>query len=257
MGVSGWLFLLQQTTASWSLLVTLGACMGLHRPHWGCVALTALWCGGAALLGAMVCGALLRAALLLGIAVLAPMGAWPHVPRCRRLGMCLCCLVLSVLMAGCARLLHMLGLSHTPLLLAQCLLLPVLVRLAPAANRNACVLLEITNSAARLELTALVDSGNLLRDPITRLPVIVVSRQTAAKLLPGTPPMRLISVRTVAGSALMPVFRPDLVRVLLPQGWQTVQTVVGLSPDGYSGFQALMPASVISRPSQGGISVCL
>lgn len=251
--MSGWLFLLQQTAASWSLLVSLGLCAGLRKSWMWRINLTALGCGGVSLLACT--GAPLRLAGLVLITILAPRAAWPHAPRCRRAGMGLCCFTLALLMVGCARLLHALGVTHTPLVLAQCLLLPLLVRLVPSTNQPACILLEITHHAQRLELTALVDSGNLLRDPITRLPVIVISRQTAAKFLPEAPRLRLISVRTVAGSALMPVFRPDLVRVLLPQGWQTIETVVGLSPDGYSGFQALMPSSVIS-PSQGGITIC-
>lgn len=245
--MSGWLLLFQQAAASWSLLVALGVCMGLRKPHLGRVGLTALWCGGATLLGTVYTSTLLRAALLLLMTILAPLGAWPHVPRCRKLGMILCCMALAVLMAGGARLLHTLGLSHTPLVAAQCLLLPVMARLVPTSNRTPCVLLEITHCAHRMELTALVDSGNLLRDPLTSLPVIVVSQQTAAELLPDASRMRLISVRTVAGSALMPVFRPDVVRVLLPHGWQTVQTLVGLSPDGYSGFQALMPSCLAAE----------
>lgn len=251
--MSGWLFLLQQTASSWSLLTSLGVCAGLRKPQIWRVGLTALCCGGASLLACA--SAPLRLATLVFITSLAPVAAWPHVPRCRRAGMALCCLTLTVLMAGCARLLHALGLARVPLVLAQCLLLPLLLRFTPSPAQAACILLEITHRTQRLELTALVDSGNLLRDPITRLPVIVISRHTASKLLPDRPQLRLISVRTVAGSALMPVFRPDLVRVLLPHGWQTIETVVGLSPDGYSGFQALMPSSVIS-PSQGGVSIC-
>ena len=97
-------------------------------------------------------------------------------------------------------------------------------------------------------LTALVDTGNLLRDPLTGLPVIVVSRQAARKLTslpaPGQllPGMRLISVRTAAGSALMAIFRPQRVRVLSGQTWREVRAMVGLSPDGYEGAQALLPA---------------
>lgn len=249
--MSGWLFLLQQTAASWSLLVSLGVCAGLRKPRMGRVSLTALGCGAASLLACA--GVPLRLAALVLITILAPLAAWPHVPRCRRVSMGLCCLTLTLLMAGCARLLYAFGVARTPLVLAQCLMLPLLVRFLPSSSQAACILLEITHRAKRLELTALVDSGNLLRDPITHLPVIVISRQTASRFLPEAPRLRLISVRTVAGSALMPVFRPDLVRVLLPQGWQTIETVVGLSPDGYSGFQALMPSSVIS---EGGVSIC-
>lgn len=251
--MSGWLFLVQQTAASWSLLLGVGLCMGLRRTKLRRISLTALCCGGAALCCTHGLWRMLALAL---ITLLAPFAAWSGVPRSRRPGMALCSLTLTILMAGCGRLLKSLGLSRTPLILAQCVLLPVLVRITPPASRAACILLEITHGARRLELTALVDSGNLLRDPITRLPVIVISRQTARRLVDSDlAGMRLISVRTVAGSALMPIFRPQQVQVLLPHGWQTVQAVIGLSPDGYSGFQALVPSCVIS-PSQGGVAIC-
>ena len=107
-----------------------------------------------------------------------------------------------------------------------------------------------------------MDSGNLLRDPVTGLPVIVMSRKAASQLVPlpeedNLPPgMRLISVRTVAGPSLMAVFRPEQVRVLLPGGWRSARAIVGLSPDGYEGFQALLPASLLPDESfKGGMPV--
>ena len=118
---------------------------------------------------------------------------------------------------------------------------------------------RISAALCSLGLTLVMDSGNLLRDPLTRLPVIVISRKAAAQLIPGlqefSPGMRLISVRTVASTALMPIFRPDGVRLCLPQGWHTAQAVIGLSPDGYSGFQALVPQSLTTN-TQGGMPLC-
>lgn len=240
-------------------MVSLGLCAGLRRASMLCLTAAALGCGCISLVSALMDSAPARLAALVLITILAPPFAWPGVPRAQRKSMALCSLILALLMAGCARLLHALGLGRTPLILAQFALLPLLAHSFPTGSHAACITLEIIHGARRLELTALVDSGNLLRDPITRLPVIVISRKAAAQLLPDVrelaPGMRLISVRTVAGSTLMPVFRPGEVRLLLPQGWQTVRAVIGLSPDGYSGFQALVPASVITTP-QGGLSIC-
>lgn len=251
--MSGWLFLLQQTLSAWSLLLALGLCMGLRKPRVLRISLTAFSCGGLTL---CCVGAPWGAAALALITLLAPLAAWPGVPVSRRPGMALACLTLTVLMAGCARLLHSIGLGSTPLVLAQAVLLPALIRLTPPASRAPCVLLEITHQACRLELTALVDSGNLLRDPLTRLPVIVISRQAALRFTGGQLlGLRFIPVRTVAGKTTMPVFRPGQVRMLSAHGWQAVQAVVGISPDGYSGFQALVPSHVIS-PVQGGEALC-
>ena len=257
--MSAWFYLLQQSASAWSLLLSLGLHTGLRKASLLRLTATALACGSICLLCAMQGSTLLRTAALLTLTALAPMAAWPNIPRARRQAISLCCLVLALLMTGSTRLLHAFGLRHAPLMLAQFGLLPLLIHLSPDTSRGSCITLRITHSCQCISLTALVDTGNLLRDPITRLPVIVISRQAASKLLPSTgellPGMRLISVRTVAGTALMPIFRPQQLQLLLPQGWQSVHAVIGLSPDGYSGFQALVPASVTTSP-QGGISVC-
>ena len=257
--MSAWFYLLQQSASAWSLLFSLGLYLGLRNASLLRLTATACTSGILCLLCAMQGSALLRMAALLTITALAPMAAWPNVPRTKRRAMALCSLLLALLMSGTTRLLHALGLHHAPLMLAQFGLLPLLIHLAPETSRSSCITLRITHACQCLNLTALVDTGNLLHDPITHLPVIVISRQAASKLLPSTgellPGMRLISVRTVAGTTLMPIFRPQQLQLLLPQGWQSVHAVVGLSPDGYSGFQALVPASVTSSP-QGGISLC-
>lgn len=235
--------------------------MGLRKASPLRLSIVAFICGGICLACTMVGSIMLRMPALVGITVLAPLGAWPHVPHSQRRRMVFTSLVLELLMAGCGRLLGGFGLMRTPLVLMLFALLPLLAHLLPTDGNTPCVSVEITYAGFRMELTALVDSGNLLRDPITQLPVIVISQAAAAKLLPCLHPgrltqgMRLISVRTIAGSSLMPVFRPKAVRLLLPQGWQTVSAVIGLSPDGYSGFQALLPACLLSS-AQGGISLC-
>lgn len=259
--MSAWLFLLQQAACAWSLLLSLGLCMGLRKASALRLGITALACGGISLGCAAVDSIMLRLPALVCITVLAPLGAWQDVPRNQRRRMVFTSLVLSLLMAGCARLLGGFGLSRTPLVLMLFALLPLLSHLLPTDGHTPCVAVEITHAGFHLELTALVDSGNLLRDPITQLPVIVISQAAAARLMPYVHPdmlapgMRLISVRTIAGSSLMPVFRPSQVRLLLPQGWQTVSAVIGLSPDGYSGFQALLPACLLSS-AQGGLPLC-
>jgi len=256
--VSPWLYLIQQTISSWSLLVSLGFCLGLRKVNTLRLSLAALGCGLVSLAGLRGPGAF-RALALLAIMLFSPMAAWPGLPPSRRVPTALCTLTLTLLMAGCARLLLALGLDHTPLALAQALLLPALTRFAPGQLHPTCVTVDITFDSRRISLTALVDSGNLLRDPLTRLPVIVISRRASSRLFPDaselSPGMRLISVRTVAGSTLMPIFRPTELRIRLPQGWQDVHAIVGLSPEGYSGFQALVPSCVLSS-SQGGIALC-
>lgn len=256
--MSPWLYLLQQSFSAASLLFTLGLCLGLRRLHPLRLAATSLLCGLASLLGAAGAG-LMRITALALVTLLAPVAALHGLPRARRISAALCSLGLTLVMAGCGRLMHSFGLARTPLILGQAAALPAVVRLMPSTAGGSCITLEITHGRRRIALTALVDSGNLLRDPLTRLPVIVISRKAAAQLIPGlqefSPGMRLISVRTVASTALMPIFRPDGVRLCLPQGWHTAQAVIGLSPDGYSGFQALVPQSLTTN-TQGGMPLC-
>jgi stage II sporulation protein GA (sporulation sigma-E factor processing peptidase) len=107
--------------------------------------------------------------------------------------------------------------------------------------------------------TVLRDTGNLLRDPVTGLPVIVISRRAAQRLvqLPEqgmlTYPFRLLTVRTVNGSGMMTIFHPDSVCVLQTGGWVRVDTLLGVSPEGYDGFQALVPSSLM----QGSLAMTI
>lgn len=248
--MSGWLFLLQQTAAAGSLLMCLGLWHGLRKANLWRLTVTALICGAVTLTATLTRRMPVRMLALVLIAFLSPRAAWPGMPASRQLSMGSCCLLLTLLMSGCGRLLHTLGLSHTPLVLLQAALLPLLLRLFPRNAHASWLLLEITCGGHRLEMTALVDSGNLLRDPLTGLPVIVISQPAAGRLAPvehGFPPgMRLLRVRTAAGAFLMPVFRPESIRGLLPGGWHTLHALIGLGADACGGFQALVPSSILS-----------
>lgn len=248
--MSPWLYLIQQSASAWSLLTSLGLCMGLRRARLGRIALAAMLCGLAALLAARFPGWMLRLGALLALIVFAPLAAWPGVPRSQRPIMVLLALLLIMFMVGSARLLQALGLGRTPLILLLLPIAPLCARLLSRASPPPCISLMLQHNGQELHLSALVDSGNLLRDPLTALPVIVISRQAASRLMPAH--LRLISVRTVTGSSLMPVFRPQRVLALMDAGWQETQAVIGLAPDGYNGFQALAPASLFT--SQGGFS---
>jgi hypothetical protein len=137
--------------------------------------------------------------------------------------------------------------------LAVCLLMRTVPAVLPKPEEApALATVDVRHGAHHLTLTALIDSGNLLRDPVTGLPVIVISRRAAMRLvqLPGEGkvvyPFRLITVRTVNGTGLMTVFHPDSVCLLTPAGWVRVETLLGVSPEGYDGFQALVPARLMA-----------
>ena len=104
-------------------------------------------------------------------------------------------------------------------------------------------------------LPAMLDSGNLLRDPITGLPVLVIPARAACTLFPGMPDpsflpglplgFRLLNVRTAAGSAMLPMFRPDECRIYLNGSACKAHLLVAVAGREYSGVQALVPMSAL------------
>ena len=112
--------------------------------------------------------------------------------------------------------------------------------------------IEVTLCGRTASFTALSDTGNDLCDPISGLSVMVVGRSEAEKLLPPVlsdaltdgpavfmealpyfealrPRFRLIPYSAVGvGAALLPVFRPDSIRV---DGHAAPPLLVGLAPN--------------------------
>ena len=251
MRVSGWLYLAQQWLCGLCLLLALGQAAGLGRRSLPRLILASLFTALSALLAARFPMAWLRALMLLPVLILAPIAAWPGVPRRFRWRLLLTHGVLGLTLTGWARLMEGFGLWQGLIVPLSCALLCAVAPLTRHAEHPRCVTVEIRHNGHRLTLTALIDSGNLLRDPITGLPVIVISRRAALRLTmlphPGhlAPGMRLMSVRTIAGTTLMAVFRPSAVFLEERGAWRAVNAIIGLSPDGYEGFQALVPSSLM------------
>lgn len=253
MRVSGYLYIMEQWICALSLLWALGMAAGLSRHSLPRLLITSALCALAALCAAFLPDGRLRLLSLLPITALSPLAAWPGVPRALRGRLMLLCLALSLILSGAMRLLSGIPLPGWALLMTVCGALPPLAGSLRRQDVIRCATVEILHGTGRVSLTALVDTGNLLRDPVTCLPVIVVSRRAVQRLLPLPAPgelppgMRLISVRTVAGPSLMPVFRPQMIHLLQNGVWRRVHAMVGLSPDGYDGIQALVPASLIDQ----------
>lgn len=120
---------------------------------------------------------------------------------------------------------------------------------------------------------ALVDSGNQLKDPHTKLPVMVVEREAVRALMPagslpdfmagvvdtpgphweegGRPfPLRLVPYRSLGRQGLLVGFRPDYVILTGPDGPRMRSDIVigiydeRLSQDG--SYSALLPAGLAS-----------
>ena len=102
-------------------------------------------------------------------------------------------------------------------------------------------------------LDGFIDSGNLLRDPITALPVVVAPYGALREHLPpdmecenlSTLPQgfRLICVRTAAGSQMLMCFRPRGLYIRCGRVWRAAQAVVAVSPR-LRGRCALLPPTI-------------
>lgn len=130
----------------------------------------------------------------------------------------------------------------------------LLVQLLP------CVLREVRQVELRvgersIMLPAMVDSGNLMRDPVTSLPVLVIPLRAAHALYPEAgciDPLhalpkgfRLLHVRTAAGGGLLPMFRPDRCWLYLDGRRQEVRLLAAVAGQEYRGTQALVPLCAI------------
>ena len=168
-------------------------------------------------------------------------------------------LLASMITGGAMTVLTTAGLGGTAsagiaiaLSLAACLL----IHLLPTALCDIRQV-ELRVDGERVLLPAMLDSGNLMRDPITGLPVLVIPQRAANTLFPDRTnwdaltelPLgfRLLSVRTAAGSGLLPMFRPDECRIYLNGRSCKADLLVAVAGREYSGVQALVPMAALPQ----------
>ena len=245
---SGWLFLFQQLLGSLLLLAALGRQMRQVR-RVGSLAAAASFDALLSLLCVLRTPGLFRLFACLFAAV-SPLLAFPGMPRALRPGAAGIALLLSPAASGLCRLFHGLGFPPGVAALSP-LLLPGLLLLPGRAAQAECAVLTIRCGCTRCTIAAMVDSGNLARDPLLQLPVIVCTRNALAPLAHACAvPVRMLPVRTVAGMGLMPIFRAD--EVLLDG--RPVQALLGIAPGNVSDCPALVPACLAhpSHSDKGG-----
>ena len=250
MRVSGILFLLEQFLCGCCLLSALSAALGLPRGKRGRNVLFATLYSGFAL-------ASLSVPPLLQIAMVVPLAGLFRLtggfPVRRTLPLCLTLLMMQWGCAGISALLPLPGAIQTLLTCAMLLLLRRLTHLAPIRCRFVRVRIRCGDRSA--DLTALVDSGNLLRDPLSGAPVFILPKKTFRRLtnLPESgdllPGMRLILARTASGAALMIIRRPDGIFLLSGRKETALRGLIGccMAEDGVR--QAVMPASILASKS--------
>lgn len=74
-------------------------------------------------------------------------------------------------------------------------------------NRNLYKKVKITHNNISVTLQGFIDSGNTLTEPLSGLPVIIVSKRDIVLLGEITP--HCIMCHTISGNALIEVFKPD------------------------------------------------
>ena len=148
------------------------------------------------------------------------------------------------------------ALSALAAALAASMLLYMLITLLPTALAEVRQV-ELSLGERSVLLPAMLDSGNLLRDPVSGLPVLVAPRRALDVLLPlsrGTDALtelpqgfRLLRVRTAAGGGMMPLFRPDGCRLYLNGRAVDAELLVAVAGREYGGVQALVPLAALPK----------
>lgn len=247
MRASGFLFLLEQGLCGICLMSALSAALGLPRASRGRRLLFAILYAGFALLSLSV-PPLLQVVMVLPLTgLLALIGRFPAR---RTLPFCLTMLMMQWGCAGLSALLPLPGAVQTALTYTLLLLLRRLTRLEHGKRRFVRVRIRCGNCESAV--TALVDSGNLLCDPLSGDPVFILPRNTfrrlthlpeGSTLLPG---MRLLRARTASGITPMIVLRPD--GIFLLSGWKetALRGLIGCALSDVGVHQPVMPESMVS-----------
>ncbi len=254
MRISAWMYVGQQMLCTLCLMLALGASAGLGPPSAWRMLLFMVLGGGLSLLGAMSQSAVVRLAAMIPVALF-PKAAWTKMPGRVWRSMLGTMVLLSLIMTGAARMLGSFIPAGVSVSIA-CLLVAVLPHLRKRRTDVTCVTVRITYALTSQTVTALIDSGNLLRDGLTGLPVIVLSRSAAEKLTPLPSKgqllrgMRYLPIRTAAGHAMMILFRPDSVIVSYEGHQRFVKAMIGVSPEAETGFTALAPSCILRETTE-------
>lgn len=254
MRVSGYLFLLEQTLCFLAMIRCMQCTFSMDGGHLGKQLLSSLLLSLFQVFAEHF-SSTGRLLMLLPSALLMAFGACPLSQLTVRgkwllIRLMPVCFSLLLVLNGCAGFVAQLpvsGVVQVSLCCCLLLLLSRFLRQAPATGDTA--ILSITHEGRHIHVTALVDSGNLLCDPISGDPVVVLSQKTMARLMsandtlpPGT---RLLRVRTVSGTALMTILRPDAISLLFHGKEIPIRALLGTAPEEYTGVQALLPSALL------------
>ena len=120
------------------------------------------------------------------------------------------------------------------------------MRMRRAARRALRVRIVCRYRGETTAFDAMIDSGNTLRDYLTRLPVIVVPEADGrARLHLGDAPLRPIFADTAGGRQMMGVLAPQEISLETDGQRRRVRALVALTPGMKAGAPALVPAALM------------
>lgn len=142
----------------------------------------------------------------------------------------------------------------------------ITVRLITAKKGASSLSLSIEYAGNHIRLDALCDSGNIMREPISGDPVILMSAELGKKLVGSENAralldcdakrltennirFRIIPVKNSSGGSLCAAFRPDKVTTGSGKRAENVQCFIALSDCAavyFGGYPATVPASIAS-----------
>ncbi len=116
-----------------------------------------------------------------------------------------------------------------------------------------------TDKQKSFEVTLMSDSGNILRDPYSSLPVIVLKNELCERHLnislkdfvnvQSNVPLRLIPVKSACANALFFAFRPEGIELVCKGKSLPLQAVVAFDNGGcdYGGYDGIIPYELTSN----------
>ena len=127
----------------------------------------------------------------------------------------------------------------------------VVVRLFSSGRQKKCVNVRVEAADVTAETTALVDSGNLAREPISSLPVVILSSQRIKELAKMTDEndtrlaIRLIPIKTLGGEKIMKGFIPGKITV----DGKEVGAVVAVDKENrtFGGYGGIVPSGLCEK----------
>ncbi len=121
------------------------------------------------------------------------------------------------------------------------------------------MMLRLIRGGRRVELNAMVDTGNRLQEPISGQPVVIAAEYKIRPVLPENfaaadaagrlpPGFRLVGYKSLSGSGKMVCFRPDELLVSSGDGWLSAPDVwVAVYPGKLPGNVCALAPPVLGR----------